>query len=162
MRPTQLFRHSISNLEALTSLKSYSTTSTATVSNKTTYQPKLQFAHVKGTTQPALMQKTIGQDFLEQVNRLRGTTYLIDHQEGEKLNWEEVNYRAELFAKGLLKLGYKKGDRFTIWMPNCMEWLIAFYGCVKIGVIVVNLNPAFRHYEIVHTLNKRNVDYALL
>lgn len=149
MRPV-LLRRSIATSEALASIKYYSTTIT---SSKATYQPKLQFAHVKGANQPALMEKTIAQDFQDQVNRLRGTLFLIDHQQGEKLNWEEVNYRAELFAKGLLKLGYKKGDRFCIWMPNCIEWLVAFYGCVKLGVIIVNLNPAFRHHEIVHTLN---------
>jgi acyl-CoA synthetase (AMP-forming)/AMP-acid ligase II len=54
-------------------------------------------------------------------------------------------YRADSFATGLLRLGYKKGDRFGIWMPNYEEWTIATMAAARLGVILVNLNPRCGH-----------------
>jgi len=54
----------------------------------------------------------------------------------------------------LLALGLEPGDRIGIWSPNNIEWVIAQFATAKAGLILVNINPAYRKAELVYTLNK--------
>jgi fatty-acyl-CoA synthase len=54
----------------------------------------------------------------------------------------------------LLRLGIAKGDRVGIWAPNCPEWVLLQYAAAGIGAILVNINPAYRSYELAHVLNQ--------
>ena len=58
------------------------------------------------------------------------------------------------FAAGLLSLGLYRGDRIGIWAPNRPEWLIAQFATARIGLILVNVNPAYRVSEFEYALNK--------
>ena len=62
--------------------------------------------------------------------------------------------RADRLAAGLLALGLYKGDRIGIWSPNKPAWLIAQFATARIGLILVNINPAYRRHELDYTLNK--------
>ena len=55
-------------------------------------------------------------------------------------------------ALGLLAAGLGKGDRVGIWAPNCAEWTLVQYATAKIGVILVNINPAYRTHELEYVL----------
>ncbi len=57
-------------------------------------------------------------------------------------------------AAGLLALGFQRGDRLGIWAPNCMEWILTQYATALIGVIQVNINPAYKENELEYALNK--------
>ena len=57
-------------------------------------------------------------------------------------------------AAGLLALGLKPGDRIGIWSPNNIEWVIAQFATAKAGLILVNVNPAYRKAELGYTLRK--------
>lgn len=63
--------------------------------------------------------------------------------------YSEFKEKIDSFALGLLKLGLKKGDRLGVWMPNTSEWVTAQIACSKLGVIMVNINPAYRTHEFV-------------
>jgi fatty-acyl-CoA synthase len=70
----------------------------------------------------------------------------------------ELTYRAfkesvERFATGLLKLGIEKGDKISIWCPNCLEWVIAKFAIASIGAVVVPVNTRFKLHEISYILS---------
>jgi fatty-acyl-CoA synthase len=60
--------------------------------------------------------------------------------------------RSDAFASGLLALGLEPGDRVGIWAPNCAEWTTAQFATAKAGLILVNINPAYRLSELEHVL----------
>ncbi len=57
-------------------------------------------------------------------------------------------------AAGLLALGLQPGDRVGIWAPNRAEWVILQFAAPKAGLILVNINPAYRLHELEYALNK--------
>src|SRR6202043_2145352 len=72
----------------------------------------------------------------------------------QKIRWTyaELKSRSDAFASGLLALGLEPGDRVGIWSPNCAEWTIAQFATAKAGLILVNINPAYRLSEVEHVL----------
>jgi fatty-acyl-CoA synthase len=67
--------------------------------------------------------------------------------------WRELQEVVDSFAAGLLTLGLQPGDRVGIWAPNCAEWIVAQYATARAGLILVNINPAYRLHELQHALN---------
>ncbi len=59
------------------------------------------------------------------------------------MTYRELNEAADRFANALIQLGVKKGDRVGLLLPNSPQMVIAYYGALKIGAIVVSLNPLF-------------------
>jgi fatty-acyl-CoA synthase len=60
----------------------------------------------------------------------------------------------DALAAGLLKLGLKPGDRIGIWSQNCSEWVLTQFATAKAGLIMVNINPAYRRAELDYVLKK--------
>ena len=56
----------------------------------------------------------------------------------------ELREQVDAFAAGLLALGLKPGDRIGIWSPNNAEWVVTQFATAKAGLILVNINPAYR------------------
>lgn len=71
---------------------------------------------------------------------------------GKKLTYREGAAQVDRLAAGLQKLGINKGDRVGLFLPNCTYFIIAYFAILKIGGIVVNLNPLYVDREIVHHL----------
>ena len=69
------------------------------------------------------------------------------------ITYYELNTLVDRFAAGLQKLGLQKGDRVVIYMPNCPQFVIAYYGILRAGGIVVPSNPLYVPREIKHQLN---------
>jgi fatty-acyl-CoA synthase len=107
---------------------------------------------VHGNSGPPLIGKTIGA-LLDEVSATDGTreALVVAHQ---KIRWTyaELKTRSDAFASGLLALGLEPGDRVGIWSPNCAEWTIAQFATAKAGLILVNINPAYRLSELEHVL----------
>jgi fatty-acyl-CoA synthase len=57
-------------------------------------------------------------------------------------------------ARALIGAGLQKGDRVGIWSPNCAEWVLVQYATARVGVILVNINPAYRPSELEYALNQ--------
>ncbi len=62
--------------------------------------------------------------------------------------------KVDAFAAGLVSMGLKPGDRVGIWSPNNAEWIVTQYATAKAGLILVNINPAYRLSEVEYALNK--------
>jgi fatty-acyl-CoA synthase len=69
-------------------------------------------------------------------------------------SWSELGRRVDALAAGLLAIGLQPGDRIGIWAPNCSEWTLTQFATAKAGLILVNINPAYRRAELEYALNK--------
>jgi fatty-acyl-CoA synthase len=82
---------------------------------------------------------------------------LVSVEQGVRWSFAELNQRVDAVAAGLLALGLTRGDRLAIWAPNCPEWLLIQFATARVGIIQVNINPAYRTSELEYTLNKVGV-----
>ena len=64
----------------------------------------------------------------------------------------ELDDAVDVVARGLLAVGLEPGDRVGIWSPNYAEWVLVQYATAKVGVILVNINPAYRTHELEYAL----------
>ena len=71
---------------------------------------------------------------------------------GSKMTYREVNEAADRFAAALQKLGVQKGDRVSLMLPNLPQYVIAYFGTMKAGAVVVNTNPTYTPRELRHQL----------
>jgi fatty-acyl-CoA synthase len=68
--------------------------------------------------------------------------------------YAEFNERVTRLAAGLVRLGLQPGDRIGIWSPNCAEWVLTQFATARAGLIMVNINPAYRRSELEYALDK--------
>jgi fatty-acyl-CoA synthase len=111
-------------------------------------------SHVKGADAPALIEKTIGEQFDETAARFPDQLALIVRHQDVRWTYAELAERVDALAHGLLAAGLVPGDRVGIWAPNCSEWVLMQFATAKAGLILVNINPAYRTSELEYALNK--------
>ena len=116
-----------------------------------------QLSHVRGATTPPLRQETIGDALSAAAERWPDAEALVSVHQGIRWTWRELNAKAEALAAGFFSLGLRRGDRLGIWAPNCAEWTLTQFATAKAGIILVNINPAYRLSELEYTLNKVGV-----
>ncbi len=110
-----------------------------------------------GGSDAPLIGETIGVHFDRTVTRWKDRPALIVSQQGIRWTWGELAQKVDAFAAGLLALGLEPGERVGIWSPNNAEWVIAQFATAKAGLILVNINPAYRLVELKYALNKVGV-----
>jgi fatty-acyl-CoA synthase len=115
---------------------------------------KLTQSYVHGTSSRALIGETIGAHFDKAAERWRDREALIVRHQNIRWTYGELKARVDAFAAGLLALGLAPGDRVGIWSPNNAEWVITQLATAKAGLILVNINPAYRLSELDYALNK--------
>jgi len=111
-------------------------------------------SYVSGVADRPLLGETIGRQFDRTVERWGDRLGLVVRQQGVRLTWRELQGRVDAFAAGLLALGLRPGDRVGIWSPNKAEWVITQFATAKAGLVLVNINPAYRLHELEFALNK--------
>ncbi len=112
----------------------------------------LSYSH--GVTTVPLLGETIGMHFDRTVERWGDRPALISRQQGITWTWRELGAKVDAFAAGLLAMGLQPGERVGIWSPNNAEWIVTQYATAKAGLILVNINPAYRLSEVEYALNK--------
>ena len=109
---------------------------------------------VRGSTDAALIEMTIGDCFDQTVRRHPDDEALIVRHQDVRWTWRELKARVDAVAAGLVERGLKPGDRVGIWAPNCAEWVVVQFATAKAGLILVNINPAYRIAEVEYALKK--------
>jgi len=117
-------------------------------------KPQDGLSLVVGETASPLSSLTIGEWLDATAGRHGDSPACIFHAEGLCWSWAQLRDEADRLAAGLLQLGFAKGDRLGIWSPNRSEWVLAQYASARIGVVLVNINPAYRLAELEYALNK--------
>src|SRR4051794_35799171 len=112
----------------------------------------LSYAH--GTSDTPLLGETIGANLARTAARVPDAEALVDCQQGVRLTYAELDAATDRVARALLAAGLGPGDRLGIWSPNRSEWVLIQYGSARAGVILVNVNPAYRTSELEYVLNQ--------
>jgi fatty-acyl-CoA synthase len=107
-----------------------------------------------GDSEPRLLQETIGANFERTVQTHADREALVEVASGRRWTWSELDRDVDDLARGLVAAGLRQGDRLGVWAPNCAEWTITQYATAKIGVILVNVNPAYRTHEFTYAVNQ--------
>ena len=98
---------------------------------------------------------------LRQTARLADKPALIDGSSGRILTYGEFGKQVRAFAAGLAQRGLRKGEVFGIFMPNCIEYAIAFHGVVLAGGVNTTVNPLYTAAELAKQLNDCNARFLL-
>lgn len=111
-------------------------------------------SYSQGALDKPLLAMTIGQAFDQTAARYpQGEALVVRHQQ-QRYTWEQLAEEVDLHARALLALGLQAGDRLGVWAPNGAEWFISQFASAKIGVILVNINPAYRLSELEYVLKQ--------
>jgi fatty-acyl-CoA synthase len=111
-------------------------------------------SYVHGASSKPLLGETMG-DLLDRVaSRFPEHPALVVRAQDVRLSYRQFHREVERVAAGLLALGLQRGDRIGIWAPNRAEWVLLQFAAPKAGLILVNINPAYRIYELEYALNK--------
>jgi len=113
-----------------------------------------QPSYVHGASATPLIGETIGVRFDRIAERFAERDALIVPYQQVRWTYRELQRRVDAFAAGLLALGLEPGERVGIWSPNNAEWVVAQLATAKAGLILVNINPAYRLAELEYALNK--------
>lgn len=77
--------------------------------------------------------------------------------QGNRVTWEQAQQRINSLAKGLLKIGVRKGDKVGVWMTNNMEWIYSFVAISKIGAVIGAINTRFKTAELTYSLLQSDI-----
>ncbi len=119
-------------------------------------------SHVVGPTAVPLQHRTVGAALAAAADRWPDRVGLIVSEQGIRWSFREFAAKVEQLARAFLGTGLLPGDRVGIWSPNCVEWVLAQFATAQAGLILVNINPAYRTSELRFALRKTGVRMLLL
>jgi len=111
-------------------------------------------SYAQGATSPALIEQTIGAFFDDMVARHPEREALVAVHQQRRYTYRALQAEAHRLASALLGLGLAPGDRIGIWSHNNAEWVLMQLATAKAGLVLVNINPAYRTAEVEYALNK--------
>ncbi|MES2879946.1 MAG: AMP-binding protein [Pseudomonadota bacterium] len=116
--------------------------------------PDLTSSLSSGATDVPLIEQTLGDFFDAMVARQPDHEALVSAHQHLRYTYRELQHASHQLASGLLELGLKPGDRVGIWSHNNAQWLLMQLATAQVGLILVNINPAYRVAELEYALNK--------
>ncbi len=111
-------------------------------------------ATAAGPTDVALLDDTIGDNLRRTIAAHGANEALVARHQGLRWTYDELGARVERLSAGLMGLGLEAGDRVGLWSPNYAEWTLLQYATADIGVVLVNINPAYRTHELAYVLEQ--------
>ena len=110
------------------------------------------YAH--GANSATLLGQTLGVNFDAAAEKWGDRQALVVSHQNLRWTYKDLKMRVDAFAAGLTSLGLEPGDRIGIWSQNNSEWVVTQYATAKTGLILVNINPAYRAHELEYAINK--------
>jgi fatty-acyl-CoA synthase len=115
---------------------------------------QIQPSYVHGAHDVPLIGETIGAYLHAVAARFGSSEALVIPHQDVRWTYQDFNDRVTLLAAGLLKLGLQPGERIGIWSQNRVEWVLTQFATARAGLIMVNINPAYRRSELEYVLDK--------
>ena len=115
----------------------------------------LSYSH--GASSSALLGETIGANLRRIAAAHPRAEVLVDAPTGRRWTYASFDAETDTLARRLMASGLRARDRVGIWAPNCAEWVLLQYATAKAGVILVNINPAYRSHELSFALRQSGV-----
>lgn len=119
------------------------------------HQATLSYSH--GASDKELLGETIGANLRRVAAAHQNADALVDVPTGRRWSYAQLDGQTDTMARGLIAAGLAAGDRVGIWAPNCAEWVLLQYATAKAGIILVNINPAYRSHELGFALRQSGV-----
>lgn len=104
-----------------------------------------------------LLGATIPKHFASVVEKFPEREAVVCIRQKRRLSYSELSTEIDQLARGLVGMGYGKGDRIGVWSTNNIEWLLIQMATARIGAILVNINPAYRPKELAYALRRSEV-----
>ena len=114
----------------------------------------LSISHAVGATTPALIESTLGDFFAEMAARYPDREALVSRHQGVRYTYAQLHQAQRQLASALLGMGLAQGDRVGIWSHNNAEWVLLQLATAQVGLVLVNINPAYRTAEVEYALRK--------
>jgi len=111
-------------------------------------------SQASGATQPPLIEQTLGDFFDAMAAKQPDHPALVSAHQGLRYSYRELQAESNKLASALLGLQLVPGDRVGIWSHNNAQWLLVQLATAKVGLILVNINPAYRVSELDYALNR--------
>ncbi len=111
-------------------------------------------SYLHGTSLTPLIGETVGANLDRIVASYPDRDAVVVRHQDVRWTYAEFGARVDRVARALVGAGLRPGDRMGIWAPNCAEWLLVQYASARAGVILVNINPAYRTSELEFVLNQ--------
>lgn len=119
----------------------------------------LSYAH--GVSNVPLVGKTIGDLLDETAAKFPDNEAIVSVFENKRLTYAAFRDDVNRCALALIALGIQKGDRLGMWATNCAAWTLVQFATAKMGAILVNINPAYRQYELAYALQQSECNYLI-
>ena len=116
--------------------------------------PPFTRSYASGATDVPLIEQTLGDFFDAVVARQPEHEALVSVHQRRRYSYLQLQREANRLASALLGLGLVPGERVGIWSHNNAEWVLVQLATAKVGLILVNINPAYRTAEVEYALNK--------
>jgi fatty-acyl-CoA synthase len=119
-------------------------------------------SYAQGAYSEPLLGETISANLQRTVQQFPDREALVVRHQNHRATYAQLWDAITAAARGLVALGVQKGDRVGVWSPNRWEWVVAQYATARLGVILVNINPAYQASELAYVLNQAGVSILLL
>ena len=119
-------------------------------------------SYVHGASTTPLIGETIGQNFDRAVETWATREALVVVHQDIRWTYADLGEQVDTCAAGFVAMGLEPGDRVGIWSPNNSEWLVTQFATAKAGLVLVNINPAYRISELEYALNKVGVKMLIM
>ena len=119
-------------------------------------------SYVHGASAKPLLGQTIGGFFDAACARHADREALVVAHQGVRLTYAQLKQKVDALACSLMGLGLTPGARIGIWSQNNLEWALTQYATAKVGLVLVNINPAYRLAELEYALNKAGCEALVL
>jgi fatty-acyl-CoA synthase len=110
-----------------------------------------------GASAVPLLGETIGANVRRAAASYPENEAVVDIPTGRRWSYAQLDADTDTLARGLIAAGLAAGDRVGIWAPNCAEWVLLQYATAKAGIVLVNINPAYRSHELAYALRQSGV-----
>src|SRR3954454_23018593 len=111
-------------------------------------------SYVHGASSTPLLGQTIGENLDRAVERWGEREALVSCHQDIRYTYAELGAAVDRLARALLASGLEPADRLGIWSPNRAEWVLVQYATAKAGIVLVNVNPAYRTSELEYALRQ--------
>jgi fatty-acyl-CoA synthase len=105
---------------------------------------------------------TIGAMLRETARKFPDLDACVFPQFNKRWTWRQFDHEVDRVGRSLMALGLEKGDHAALWATNWPQWVELQFACARVGVVLVNINPAYRSHELAYVLKQSDAKALFL